>query len=906
MDYTQLGIEKKEEQLSSTQPSIERRVGAVTLRVLFAALICLVVVLVCGTVGMVRGIIANAPDVDSINIAPSGYATFIYDAEGNQLQKLTSSDSNRTAVSLDDVPVSLQHAVVAIEDERFYQHSGVDPKGILRAVITGIKNGGRFTEGASTITQQLLKNNVFTTWTKEKTLIDRIKRKFQEQYLAVKLEEKLKNKDLILENYLNTINLGAGTYGVQAASKKYFNKDVKDLTLSESAVLAGITQNPAKYNPITHPEQNAERRKRVLNKMLELGYITEDQMNEALADDVYTRIQQAQDVEATQNTVYSYFIDELTEQVISDLESQKGYTENQAYQLLYSGGLRIYTTQDPDLQAICDEEVSDESNYPDGTQYSLEWALTVRHSDGTTENFSDETLVTYFQQKMSDSSFSDLFSSEEEGQAYIDEYKADIVGAGDTVVAERTNWTPEPQISLVLMDQTTGYVKAIEGGRGEKTASLTLNRATNVTRQPGSTFKIVSTYAPALESGLVNLGTYIKDEEYSYSNGTPVHNSDGQYRGWITVRQAITNSINVAAVKTITALTPQAAYNQLLKFGFTTLDPAKDVVQPLALGGITNGVTNLELTAAYAAIANGGTYTKPIFYTKILDQDGNTVIDNTAETSRAVSEDTAWLLTSAMQDVVKSGTATECQLDTNMPVAGKTGTTNDYRNVWFVGYTPYYTMGVWAGYDDNSTLPDSGIYRTYHKLIWQKIMSRITENEEIKNFVKPDDIKKMTVCGYSGMLPSSSCPFDSEDYVAGDKIPTKKCNVCKYTDFDASPIELYVPSAGNNSSDESIADKDQQTAAQAKAAYQNDDTDNGGNTAGGNTDFTAGDDTGNGNTADGTDNGGADNTALAGTQDDAAAGNTGGDETGGDEAAGNENDDDGEHDGEHADADQGE
>ena len=903
MDYTQLGIEKKEEQLSSTQPSIERRVGAVTLRVLFAALICLVVVLVCGTVGMVRGIIANAPDVDSINIAPSGYATFIYDAEGNQLQKLTSSDSNRTAVSLDDVPVSLQHAVVAIEDERFYQHSGVDPKGILRAVITGIKNGGRFTEGASTITQQLLKNNVFTTWTKEKTLIDRIKRKFQEQYLAVKLEEKLKNKDLILENYLNTINLGAGTYGVQAASKKYFNKDVKDLTLSESAVLAGITQNPAKYNPITHPEQNAERRKRVLNKMLELGYITEDQMNEAL---VYTRIQQAQDVEATQNTVYSYFIDELTEQVISDLESQKGYTENQAYQLLYSGGLRIYTTQDPDLQAICDEEVSDESNYPDGTQYSLEWALTVRHSDGTTENFSDETLVTYFQQKMSDSSFSDLFSSEEEGQAYIDEYKADIVGAGDTVVAERTNWTPEPQISLVLMDQTTGYVKAIEGGRGEKTASLTLNRATNVTRQPGSTFKIVSTYAPALESGLVNLGTYIKDEEYSYSNGTPVHNSDGQYRGWITVRQAITNSINVAAVKTITALTPQAAYNQLLKFGFTTLDPAKDVVQPLALGGITNGVTNLELTAAYAAIANGGTYTKPIFYTKILDQDGNTVIDNTAETSRAVSEDTAWLLTSAMQDVVKSGTATECQLDTNMPVAGKTGTTNDYRNVWFVGYTPYYTMGVWAGYDDNSTLPDSGIYRTYHKLIWQKIMSRITENEEIKNFVKPDDIKKMTVCGYSGMLPSSSCPFDSEDYVAGDKIPTKKCNVCKYTDFDASPIELYVPSAGNNSSDESIADKDQQTAAQAKAAYQNDDTDNGGNTAGGNTDFTAGDDTGNGNTADGTDNGGADNTALAGTQDDAAAGNTGGDETGGDEAAGNENDDDGEHDGEHADADQGE
>ncbi len=793
MNYTKLGIEKTEERLEGSSQSNGKRVGVTLLRLLFVILILTVVITVCGTIGVVRGIIANAPDIDDINIQPSGFATFIYDAEGNQLQKLTSSDSNRTAVALDNVPITLQHAVVAIEDERFYTHNGIDPRGIARAAFRGITSGFRFSEGASTITQQLLKNNVFTNWTKEGP-IERIERKFQEQYLAVKLEEKLQNKDLILENYLNTINLGAGTYGVEAASKKYFNKDVWDLTLSEASVLAGITQNPAKYNPIRHPEENAKRRETVLRKMVEQGYITQADMDLALADNVYDRIQAAQAVEQTVNKVYTYFIDELTQQVISDLQKQKGYTENQAYQALYSGGLRIYTTQDPAIQAVVDEEYQNPENFPNGTQYSMDWALSVQKANGETVNYSREMLEKFYHENLPPETAADFdlsFDSAEEGQAYIDDYKNHVIGEGDTVIAERTSFAPQPQSSMVVMDQRTGYVKAIQGGRGEKTASLTLNRATDTLRQPGSTFKILSTYAPLLDSGEKTLASLYKDAKYAYADGTEVHNASNSYSGWMSVRDAIVHSVNIVAVKAITDLTPQQGYNELLKFGFTSLDPANDVYQPLALGGITNGVSNLELTAAYAAIANQGSYTKPIFYSKILDQSGNVVIDNTPETTRVISEDTAWLLTSAMEDVVNHGTGTALRLSNGMPVAGKTGTTSKYNDVWFVGYTPYYTIGVWAGYDDNTKLPDEGIYRKYHQTLWRKVMERLTDGKAVTDFQRPGTVKQVQICAHTGLKPSRYCNDVATEYVSADAYPRKSCTECRYTNWDDADAEIY-------------------------------------------------------------------------------------------------------------------
>ena len=779
MNYGKKSILKKRKDLTSRSNMMGKRASVTSLRILFLSLITLCVMVVCLAAGSFRGLIDNAPNASEVNITPLGSATFVYDDEGNKIQKLTAPDSNRLPVSIDQIPEDMQHAFVAIEDERFYEHNGIDIRGILRAGFRALSTGN-FSEGASTITQQLLKNNVFTSWTSESTLIERFKRKFQEQYLAVQVEKEIQDKNVILENYLNTINLGAGAYGVQAAAHRYFNKDVWELNLSESATIAGITQNPTKYNPVTNPEDNAKRRKEVLNKMLEQNYIDEAQYEEAMTDDVYSRIQ-PNEADSEETSVYSYFIDEMTDQVINDLQTLKGYSSKDAYNKLYSGGLQIYTTQDPDIQQIVDEEYNNPENFPSDVQYYLDYALTVKNPQGEEVNYSKEMLTLHF--KNQDPSFDLLFSSPEEGQTYVDQYKASVLADGSTVIAERANFTPQPQSSMVIIDQTTGYVKAIMGGRGEKTASLTLNRATDTTRQPGSTFKIPSTYAPALDAKNMSLATLYKDEPFSYSNGEPLKNSDGSYHGDTTIRYAIQQSINIVAVKCMMDVTPQLAYEYLKNFGFTTIIEKEvtddgqvfsDLNESMPLGALTHGVTNLELTGSYAAIANGGKYIKPIFYTKILDADGNVLIDNEPVSRTVIKESTAYMLTSAMQDVVKYGTGTQLQLD-NMPVAGKTGTTDAYNDLWFAGYTPYYTCAVWSGYDNNEKLPNSYMYRNFHKILWRKVMSRIHEDLPYKDFQAPDTVEKTTVCARTLKLPNYSCPTVTE-YIDVANLPTERCN----------------------------------------------------------------------------------------------------------------------------------
>ena len=773
MNYGKKSTAKKRTALISRSSMMGKRARVSFIRVLFVSLIALCIAVTCLGVGSFRGVIDTAPDVDDIDIMPLGYATFLYDDAGNQIRKLAAPDSNRLPVTLDQIPVDLQHAVVAIEDERFYEHNGIDVKGILRAGMKALTTGD-FSEGASTITQQLLKNNVFTNWTSESTQLERFTRKIQEQYLAVQVEKKT-DKDTILENYLNTINLGAGSYGVQAAARQYFDKDVWDLNLSECATLAGITQNPTKFNPIINPDSNRKRRKEVLQHMLDQNYITQDQYDEALADDVYSRIQAAQEKNSsTENTVYTYFEDELTDQIINDLMNIKGYTKKQATNLLYSGGLKVYTTQDSKIQNILDEEYADPSNYPDTVQYELDYALTVTDPDGNQVNYSKEMLQLYFQNE--DPDFDLLFDSPEDGQTYVDKYKASILANGSKVLAERVNFAPQPQSSMSVIDQHTGYVKALIGGRGEKTASLTLNRATDTTRQPGSTFKIVSTYAPALNEKGMSLATTFEDEPYEYPDGSPVNNATRSYNGTTTIRTAIQNSINVVAVKCLEKVTPELGLKYLDNFGFTTLAHGteadkdangnvwSDANLATALGGITRGVTNVELCASYAAIANGGNYIKPIYYTKILDHNGNVLIENTAAERSVIKESTAFLLTSAMEDVVKQGTGTACQLD-NMPVAGKTGTTEAYNDLWFVGYTPYYTCAVWSGYDNNEKLPDYA--RNFHKALWKKVMTRIHEGLPSKEFEKPASVEKLSVCEETGLLPRAGCPVITEYFDVG-------------------------------------------------------------------------------------------------------------------------------------------
>lgn len=792
MNYGRKGLQSRRRKLSSHGDKLERAFGTNLLRILLFSLIFILVCSVSLGIGVFKGILASTPDVSEANIIPVGYATYMYDAEGNMIQKLTGSNANRVAVSINDIPLNMQHAIVAIEDERFYEHNGIDIKGILRAGVNGvgrILTGHSPNEGASTLTQQLLKNNVFTTWTQENSL-ERIKRKVQEQSLALQLEANLAKegkdtKSVILENYLNTINMGAGTYGVQTASYKYFGKSVSELTLSECAVLAAIPQNPTSFNPINNPDKNAERRAKVLKNMKDQGYISEADYAEALADHVYDRIAMAQEKQENKTNVYSYFVDAAINQVLEDLQTQKGYTETQASNALYSGGLRIYTTQDPTIQSIVDEEYSNPDNFPANSKIGLNWALTITKADGEQQNYSKEMLRLYFRDT-EDKDFELLFDSEEEAQSYVDKYKAHILSeeAGSEVLAERISFTLEPQSSMTIMDQRTGYVKAIIGGRGEKTASLTLNRATDSTRQPGSTFKIVSTYATALEQGQT-LATVYKDEKYEYSDGTQVRNASGRYLGNITIRKAIEQSVNVVAVKTLTEVTPRAGYNQLLNFGFTTLVDKEeingkvytDISQPLALGGITHGVTNLELTAAYASLANGGIYNSPSFYTTVTDTDGNIILESQPDTHETVKDSTAYLLTSAMEDVVNKGTGTALKLG-NMPVAGKTGTTSDYNDVWFAGYTPYYTATVWAGYDGNQKLAKTGTYRTYHKTLWQKIMKRIHEDLPPLDFQIPASVEKATICKKTGLLAGSHCSSLTE-YFARSTVPSAQCTDCE-------------------------------------------------------------------------------------------------------------------------------
>ncbi|MDY3086356.1 MAG: PBP1A family penicillin-binding protein [Blautia sp.] len=881
MNYGKKSTARKRNALISRSSMMGQRAHVSLIRLLFMGLITLCVVVTCVGIGSVRGVIANAPNVENVDIMPLGYATFLYDDEGNQIRKLAAPDANRLPVSIDQIPLDLQHAVVAIEDERFYEHNGIDVRGILRAAVKGLTSGGHFSEGASTITQQLLKNNVFTNWTNESTQIERITRKLQEQYLAVQIEEKIGDKNVILENYLNTINLGAGAYGVQAASRQYFNKDVWDLNLSECATLAGITQAPTKYNPISNPKENAKRRKEVLQHMLDQEYIDQAQYDEALNDDVYSRIQAAQAEQTqTDSNIYSYFEDALNQQIINDLMNIKGYTKTQAQNMLYSGGLKVMTTQSPSIQKILDEEYADPSNYPDYVQYALDYALTVKTPAGEQVNYSKEMMKLYFQNE--DPSFDLLFDSQEEGQTYVDRYKADILSDGSQVVAERVNFAPQPQSSMTVIDQHTGYVKAMIGGRGEKTASLTMNRATDSTRQPGSTFKIVSTYAPALNELGMSLATTFEDEPYNYPSGQPVKNASGSYSGTTTIRTAIRNSINVVAVKCLEQVTPELGLQYLDNFGFSTLahgteadtdangNVYTDANLPMALGGLTYGITNIDLCAAYATIANSGNYIKPVYYTKILDHNGNVLIENTSAEKSVIKESTAFLLTSAMEDVVQQGTGTACQLD-NMAVAGKTGTTDQYNDLWFAGFTPYYTCVVWSGYDDNQKIPDDA--RNFHKNLWRKVMSRIHEGLEYRDFQQPSSVEKISICSETGLLPRTGCPVIEEYFDVGT-VPTEYCDQHFYEIPDEETEgELVLDPDLTQTPD----DPNNPGTPEEPVIPDNPDNTGGDGTGG---DGTGGDGTGGDNT-------GGDNTGGDGTGGDG----TGGDYTGGDNTGGEGTDD---------------
>ena len=798
MKFTRHSIENRLYEMKSKRARIWHRFTGILKTVI---LFCFVASLFLGAsfgYGLFRGVLDSAPDIHKIHVGPTSYATKIYDKKGNLMSTLVTEGSNRERVSYEELPKDMINAFVAIEDERFWRHNGIDFRSILRAV-RGVVSDDSSAGGGSTITQQLLKNNVFGGGLHEGKF-EKYVRKIQEQYLALELEDqpgldKKEIKKSILTEYLNTINLGANTLGVKVAARRYFNKEVSELSLSESTVIAAITKNPSKLNPITHPENNAVRRKQVLHNMLSQGYIDESRYQEALNDPVYERIQNVNLVTQGEDKPYSYYTDELTEQVVDALMERLDYKKEDATKLLYSGGLTIYANQDPDLQAIVDQEINNPENY-DTAKYSISWRYTLQHEDGTIVNFSEKDIEKYLKEGKG-ISFNGLYTSKDQANKRIEEFKEKVTVDSDRILGETVDYVLEPQASFVLMDPHTGEVLALTGGRGEKKQSKTLNRASNVLRQPGSAFKIITSFAPAIDLYGATLASTYYDSEYTLGNKTFKNWYSGGYLGFQSIRDGIVYSLNIVAVRCLMeTVKPERGYQYAESLGITSL--VKDDENPaLALGGLTRGVSNLELTQAFSAIANGGELEKAKFFSKIVDQDGKVLIDTTEDKpTQVMKATTAYLLTDAMKesmesnrafasDVRVSSTSTRAHFD-GMSQAGKSGTTSNNRDIWFIGYTPYYIGGVWGGCDDNQVLKDAktGEYNGgtgFHKDIWRKIMTKIHEGKTDPGFSKPEDIVEAQVCRKSGKLPTSGCYQDYRgsavitELFAKGTVPTEKC-----------------------------------------------------------------------------------------------------------------------------------
>jgi penicillin-binding protein 1A len=691
------------------------------LSIFFKILLVFGIITAVAAVGILSGTLYGYIDTASelnLSALQLNFTSFVYyvDPETNEpveLERLY-GEENRIWADIDIIPQDLQDAFIAIEDQRFMSHPGFDIKRTTKAALNYlIRHDSSY--GGSTITQQLIKN-----LTKDEETS--IRRKIQEIYKAVNLEKQLTKKQ-ILEYYLNTIYLSQGCNGVQAAANTYFDKDVNELSLAESACIAGITQYPSKYDPFVNPKNNKEKQELVLGKMLELGYIDENEYE--IAKNETLNLKRGEQKEKVSKQ--SYFVDQVINDVLSDLMEEKNMTKQLASKLLYTGGLKIYATIDPNIQKAMDSVYKDEEFFA-----------------------------------------SNLFP----------QFEGNI----------------QPESSMLIMDPYSGEVKGMVGGRGTKTAKRTLNRATQTLRQPGSSIKPLGVYAPAIEYGYVTLGTVIDDVPVDFDGWIP-RNYGGKFNGLTTVRSAIELSRNIPAVKVLNILGIEKSYEFLTNnFSISSLvesDKRSDGkvytdknLNSLALGGLTDGISVMEMTAAYTPFVNKGVYVKPYTYTKVLDHEDNTVLETKKNSHIAMSEQTASLMSHALNGVVDHGTATVARLENNMPAAGKTGTTSDYLDKWFIGYTPYYCGGVWYGFDEPKSMGTELVGKQNPSaLIWGAVMNKVHENLEVKDFYEAQDIIKVPICKDSGKLPNEFCSSDQRgnrvyyEYFKKGTEPTTKCDV---------------------------------------------------------------------------------------------------------------------------------
>lgn len=744
-------------------------------------LIAAAVLMVIGA-GIIYKIVREAPDIENYDFRPQGFASILYDCDGRETERLVMAGSNREEAVYEEIPEDLINAFIAVEDNSFWNNKGIDIKGIIRGakgVVTGDSSAG----GGSTITQQLIKNTVFQGGM-EKTFGDRVKRKIQEWYLAVSLT-KVMDKKVIMTNYLNTINLGSNTLGVKVAARRYFNKELKDLTLSECTVLAGITKNPSRLNPITGAEANRERRLKILDHMLSFHMISEAEYKEAAKDHVYDRIQEVNRQVESDSHKYTYFTDEVIKQVENKLVSDLGYSETEVKNMVYGGGLSIYTTQDSKIQQIADQEINNPDNYSE-TLWDMEYRLSVKQNDGLTVHYSESDVEKFFTEKGGKAK--KLYSGTEEINIIIKEFKEHVIKEGDQIAGEYLSYIPQPQISFVLIEQSTGQVKALCGGRGEKQGNRTLNRATDTLRQPGSTFKVLTSFAPALDTGKASLATVYYDGPYRVGDKS-FRNWYNNFTGHANIREGIVYSMNIVAVRCLMeTVSPDLGISYAEKLGIHTLTE-NDHYASAALGGLTDGVSNLELTAAYAAIANKGIYTEPVLFTKVTDHNGRILLENKPKSYRALKETTSFLLTDALSDGMKSSrrfsnvSVNSLGVKANLPFmscGGKSGTTTSNKDIWFVGFTPYYTAGIWSGNDKNQVISGE---TSFHKNIWRKIMEQVHNDKKDIGFPVPKGIVSIPICRKSGKLAlDDTCENDprgtavyNEYFVQGTE-PKEQCD----------------------------------------------------------------------------------------------------------------------------------
>ncbi len=621
-------------------------------------------------------------ELDASKVLSLSSQIYYVDAKtGNprELDKVYGSE-NRVWVSYTEIPQHLKDAAIAIEDERFLKHGGVDLKRSAGAVIGFVFNR-ESGYGGSTITQQLVKN---LTDERDRS----VTRKIKEMWNAIRLERKY-SKEQILEMYLNTIYLSQGCNGVQSAAHMYFNKDVSELTVAESAAIVGITQYPTRYDPFLNPDKNKEKQELVLGKMLELEYLTQEEYDAAVAE----KLNFVKSNMNTGNNFQSYFVDQVITDVTADFAAAKNISLDEATIALHTGGYKIYSTIDPEVQEAIDEVYHNPDNFP------------------------------------------------------------------------RKNM----QSAMVVMDPYTGQVKGMAGGVGKKTGDFVWNRATHTLRQPGSSIKPIAVYGPAIENNLISAGSIYEDKAITVGNWSPKNQYSG-FRGAMSVQEAVRISCNTIAVQVLQELGVNKSFNFLKnKLGITSLVEQRvengktfsDLNLPsLALGGLTDGVSTLEMTAAYAAFANNGLYIQPHTYTKVIDRNGKTVLEMKPITHVAMSEKTAKQMTSILYSVTQSGgTASTAQIP-RMTVAGKTGTSDDDVDRWFVGYTPYYVSAVWCGFDDSTPI---GTLSTNPSLAaWKKVYTQIHQNLPAKSFDGINTSYDVSVCSISGKIYNSGVCVDEE------------------------------------------------------------------------------------------------------------------------------------------------